>query len=68
MSKKNFSVAHSRAILPGQIWLRTDQREWRVMAVAEGFAMGRLKGCSPGIIAIRDMASWTLATLGKRDE
>jgi len=68
MNRKNFSQAHGRAVLPGQIWMHpfgqaTDkpwEAPWRVMAVAEGYAMGRLKGAMPGVVAIKDMATWRL--------
>lgn len=68
MSRKNFSQAHGRAVLPGQVWIRppgqaTDkpwEDTWRVMAVAEGYAMGRFKGAVPGVAAVKDMADWRL--------
>jgi hypothetical protein len=67
MSRKNFCKVHSRAILPGQIWLRPMQggqfAAWRVMAVAEGHAMGRYKGCVPGTVAVSDITTdWKLGS------
>lgn len=69
MSRRNFSQAHGRAVLPGQIWIRTLgsatdkpwEAEWRVMAVAEGYAMGRFKGAMPDVESVKSMATWRLA-------
>lgn len=67
MSRKNFSQAHERLIQPGQVWLRpvgepevSREVEARVMAVADGYAMVRHKGCMPFAVAVKDMASWRL--------
>jgi hypothetical protein len=69
MSRKNFSQAHGRLVAPGQIWMAafgqatakgTWYDEWRVMAVAEGYAMGRLKGAMVTVVAVKDMADWKL--------
>lgn len=75
MSRKNYSQAHGRAVLPGQVWMRPFgqatnkpwEAEWRIMAVAEGYAMGRLRGAAPGVVAIKDMADWRL-TQGKESK
>lgn len=68
MSRRNFSKHHSRAILAGQTWIRPMQggqvAVWRVMAVSEGYAMGRYKGCMPGVAAVSDMGDWRLADNG----
>lgn len=69
MSRKNFSNPHGRAVLAGQTWLRpmgqcTDEPwedEWRVMAVAEGYVMGRFKRAMPGVVTVKEMADWRLA-------
>lgn len=62
MSRKNFSKAHGRAVLPGQIWMPPGRSlPWRVMAVAEGCVMGRYKGCVPGVVYVKDMTEWRLA-------
>jgi len=65
MSKKNFSKAHGRMIYPGQVWVPPNSRgdPWRIMAVAEGYSMGRYKGCVPGVIAINPgMDDWAIAS------
>jgi len=72
MSRKNFSKTHGRAVLPGQIWIRPDTLQpWRVMAVAEGYAMGRSKGGPVFSVAIKDMIGFRLqdqAIAGNSDE
>jgi hypothetical protein len=68
-NRKNFSKHHARAVLPGQAWIRPMgqatsrpwEAEWRVMAVAEGYAMGRFKGAAPSIARIQEMEDWRLA-------
>lgn len=67
MSRKNFSKAHGRAVLAGQVWLmpETDGRgagEVRVMAVAEGYAMCRRRGCIPFVANVTEMADWQLTS------
>lgn len=67
MSRKNFSKAHGRAVLAGQVWLmpETDWRgagEVRVMAVAEGYAMCRRPGCVPFVVSVKEMADWKITS------
>lgn len=69
MSRKNFSQAHGRVVLPGQVWIRpmgqcTDkpwESEFRVMAVAEGYVMGRHPRAMPYVVTVRDMSEWRIA-------
>jgi hypothetical protein len=77
MSHKNFSQAHGKLIAPGQIWMAaygqstekgTWYQEWRVMAVAEGYAMGRVKGAMPSVVAVKDMADWKLKRFTRSGE
>lgn len=69
MSHKNFSKAHGKLVAAGQVWMHpfgqatekgTWYQEWRIMAVAEGYAMGRLKGAMVTVVAVKDMADWKL--------
>ena len=67
MSRKNFSKAHDRAVLAGQVWLmpetgRRGAGEVRVMAVAEGYAMCRRPGCIPFVVRVNDMADWQITS------
>lgn len=69
MSHKNFSKVHGKRVAAGQVWMMphgqatekgTWYAEWRVMAVAEGYAMGRYKGSMVSVVAVKDMADWKL--------
>lgn len=67
MSRKNFSKAHGRMVYPGQVWVRPcgdTVASWRVLAVAEGYAMGRYNRAMPGVVAVEAMAEWTIAGPG----
>ena len=62
MTRHNWSEAHQRIIVPNQEWLTPKSiLTVRVMAVAQGYAMVRFKGCIPHVVYIKDMADWRLA-------
>lgn len=65
--RQNFSKKHQRAVLAGQVWDPPNGTvRWRVMAVSEGYAMGRYPRCAPGVIAINPgMDDWKLVAQGK---